>query len=35
VHQPRRHHQEDDGPTPKGLGDHMPGFLMRSTKLKG
>ena len=31
---PRRHHQEDDGPTPKGLGDHMPGFMMRSTKLK-
>ena len=35
AHQPRRHHHDDDGPTPKGLGDHMPGFLMRSTKLKG
>jgi superfamily II DNA/RNA helicase len=31
---PRRNYQDDDGPTPKGLGDHMPGFLMRSTKLK-
>jgi len=35
AYSPRRHYQEDDGPTPKGLGDHMPGFLMRSTKLKG
>jgi superfamily II DNA/RNA helicase len=27
--EPRRRHQEDDGPSVKGLGDHMPGFLMR------
>jgi superfamily II DNA/RNA helicase len=30
----RRNYHDDDGPTPKGLGDHMPGFLMRSTKVK-
>jgi superfamily II DNA/RNA helicase len=30
----RRTYHDDDGPTPKGLGDHMPGFLMRSTKVK-
>ena len=26
--------REDNVPTPKGLGDHMPGFLMRSVRVK-
>jgi superfamily II DNA/RNA helicase len=28
-HAPRRH-RDDDGPTPKGFGDALPGFLMRA-----
>jgi len=31
---PRRSYPEDNEPTPLGLGDHMPGFMMRSAKLK-
>ncbi|MEL6751075.1 MAG: DEAD/DEAH box helicase [Pseudomonadota bacterium] len=31
----RRDNTSDDGPTPKGLGDHMPAFLMQSTRDKG
>jgi superfamily II DNA/RNA helicase len=30
----RRREQEDHEPTPKGLGDHVPNFLMRPTSLK-
>jgi len=30
---PRSHYrQEDDGPTPKGFGSDLPGFMMRATK---
>jgi hypothetical protein len=25
--------RDDDGPTPKGLGDHVPSFMLRSVKL--
>ncbi|MEL7272534.1 MAG: DEAD/DEAH box helicase [Pseudomonadota bacterium] len=27
-----RNRRDDDGPTPKGLGDHIPAFLMQSTR---
>ena len=30
----RRPHHDDHEPTPKGLGDHVPGFLMRSVKAR-
>ena len=30
----RRHRHEDDGPTPKGFGDFVPGFLMRAPGAK-
>ena len=34
--EPRRHREErDDGPTPAGLGDHMPAFLMRGKRAIG
>jgi superfamily II DNA/RNA helicase len=29
---PRRHDRDDDGPAVRGLGDHMPSFLMRPTR---
>jgi superfamily II DNA/RNA helicase len=29
---PRRHERDDDGPAVRGLGDHMPSFLMRPTR---
>jgi superfamily II DNA/RNA helicase len=30
-----RHRRDDDGPTPVGFGDQMPGFLTRGMKAKG
>jgi superfamily II DNA/RNA helicase len=30
--EPRRYQPDDDGPSVKGLGDHMPGFLMRPVR---
>jgi len=30
-----RHRRDDDGPTPVGFGDQMPGFLTRGIKAKG
>ena len=29
-----RNHDRDDGPTPVGLGDHVPQFLLRPVRLK-
>ncbi len=35
-HEHRRHREDrDEGPTPAGLGDHMPAFLMRGTRAIG
>jgi superfamily II DNA/RNA helicase len=31
---PRRSYPEDNEPTPKGLGDHVPGFLLRPVRIK-
>jgi len=31
----RRHDEHDDGPTPTGLGDHMPAFLTRGRRAVG
>ncbi len=32
--EPRRNFRDDDGPAVKGLGDHMPGFLMNPVRKK-
>jgi superfamily II DNA/RNA helicase len=31
----RPRHDQDDGPTPVGMGDHVPQFLLRPVRLKG